>query len=121
MDSQRIVLNDEYCCMKQQIRNFTRFWLNKSLTTTGAILLCIYQITLVMAIYHTIIHFQFVAVCLRWFFAKDDNSDQPVANYIIRMATLFTNIVLILQVTEHIQEFIRALRCNCENFLQMEN
>lgn len=121
MNSEILVLRDECCCMKQQVRNFIKLWLNKRLTSSGPILLCIYQISLVLAICHTIIQFQLIAYCVGWVFADNAMPHHPITNHVIRMTTLFVNILLFLEVTEHIKEFVHAIRCKCDNYPYVED
>lgn len=101
-----IVIAD--CCMKQEIKKFSDFLVQKPLTDREVFLLAIYQFAINILMDIVIIHFHLIYRGLLWLL------DRLVSNNIILMVALFLNSLVLIQMIETIKEFIHTLRCRCD-------
>jgi len=107
MDEQYIMMDE--CCMKKTMKDLVKTVLNKSLTDVEALLLCMYQMTLLTTICLGIIQSQIVAGCLTWAAAG------LISNHIIIMTTLFIHIMFVIQIIENMKEVVVAVLCECDH------
>jgi hypothetical protein len=107
MDEQYIMMDE--CCMKKTMKDLVKTVINKSLTDVEALLLCVYQMTLLTTICLGIIQFQIVARCLVWILVG------VIPNHIIIMTTIFINIMFLIQIIENIRELVVAFLCKCDH------
>jgi hypothetical protein len=104
----RVVIAD--CCLKQQIKKISELFAQKKLSYGEIRMLCVCQIFANILVMMAIIQFQLTYRLLDWVLANIVSDDY----HIISSASVFMNMMFLIQLIENIKEIVRALRCNCD-------
>jgi hypothetical protein len=106
MEDQHIVIAD--CCMKQEIKKFSDFLVQKPMTDREVLVLAIYQLATNILIDLALIQFKVAYRLFVWLLYG------VFSNNVIFHLAIFLNFLILIQIVENIKEFVHTMRCQCD-------